>query len=96
MTLPPNPQDAAVPADAENSTDSQPSMPNGVERMAHLETLYLHLQRDYQALNEVVTEQTAALERLTRRFDLLMNRLDQLESHVDDHRDPVAEKPPHY
>ena len=78
------------PEDASLATNDQ------VERMAHLETLYLHLQRDYQALNEVVTEQTAALERLTRRFDLLMNRLDQLESHVDDHRDPVAEKPPHY
>lgn len=66
------------------------------ERVTQLETLFTHLQRTLQDLNEAVIGQG-------KQFDVLASRLSQVADHVESMADNVTEKrnlldekPPHY
>ena len=64
-------------------------------RLTKLETSWMHLQSDYESLNEVVLENSRRLKTLTD----LVNRLnDQMEKQLatTEPRDIGDEKPPHY
>ena len=52
--------------------------------------------QEYDALNQVVIEQSERIEQLTRRLDRLEADLRDVREHIPDERDPVDEKPPHY
>lgn len=65
------------------------------ERLVRLESLAMHLQHDFETLNGVVLEQRAILERLERALNRLDSRLATL-GEVEETRDPLSERPPHY
>lgn len=65
------------------------------ERITNLETAIMHLQNDFEVLNEVVLENGRRLDDLQ---SLLQRLTDKFESQPADEteRDPEEEKPPHY
>ncbi len=66
------------------------------ERITELEISLAHLQRQYDVLNEVVTEQTSRLDRVVKQIARWEQRLDRLKHAVETESDPLDEKPPHY
>ena len=65
-------------------------------RIDELEFQFAHLQRIYDQLNEVVTEQADGIDRLTRRVTSLETQYAELKQASDATDDPLDEKPPHY
>lgn len=67
-------------------------------RLARLEIAMTHFQRDYDTLNQVVTESANQIEALKRAVARLTKRLDGIEARVPDttSRTPEEERPPHY
>lgn len=66
------------------------------QRLNDLESKLMYLQKDYDALNETVLENTRRLEQLTMEIARLNV---QLRSQVDAAEQPRSledEKPPHY
>lgn len=65
------------------------------KRLTNLETSLMHLQSDYDSLNEVVLENSKRLQEMT---DLLVRLTEKLESAKtpEPPRKPEDEKPPHY
>lgn len=62
-------------------------------RLVELEANLAHLERNYDALNAVVVEQSRALARLQKR----LTQLDEtLKSQEVDRPAPASTKPPHY
>lgn len=66
---------------------------NEAERIAHVESLVMHLQYEVEQLSRAVLEQQSEIS-------LLRSELRKFRSDLDEPaaapRDPVAEKPPHY
>ena len=67
------------------------------ERMTELEIQLAHVQRLYEQLNEVVTEQARRIDLLERRCHQLQTQYKELkERQPESGLDPLDEKPPHY
>jgi uncharacterized coiled-coil protein SlyX len=65
------------------------------DRLQNLELSLMHLQNDYDQLNEVVIDQAKRLDQLQRSIAKLTDQV-QASKQPDEPRDPEAEKPPHY
>ena len=65
--------------------------------MTELEIQMAHVQRLYEQLNEVVTEQSGRIDLLERRCHQLQTQYKELkERQPESGLDPLDEKPPHY
>ncbi|MCG8649515.1 MAG: SlyX family protein [Pirellulales bacterium] len=73
-----------------------PHPPSLQERLTELEVQLSHVQRLYEQLNDVVTEQTMAADRAQRRVEELERQVRRLKEKVQEPEDPLDEKPPHY
>ena len=60
------------------------------DRLTELEMQFMHLEKRYEQLNEVVIEQQAAIERLTRELASLRESIQQPDAAGDE------PPPPHY
>ena len=58
-----------------------------VERVTNLELLVTHLERNYQQLNEIVTQHSDKLDELSRQTDRLRRQLLEFKSDADDATD---------
>ena len=66
------------------------------DRMTDLEIGLSHLQRMYEQLNEVVTAQSLANQRMEQRMNQLQEQIKRLKEKPQSAPDPLDEKPPHY
>lgn len=64
-------------------------------RLTKLETSMMHLQNDYDSLNEVVLENARRIEQMAKTIQALADRL-QAASEPSSQRDIEDEVPPHY
>lgn len=64
-------------------------------RVENVESLLMHLQRDFDSLSEVVWRQQAEIETLKKEVQRLGERF-ATEVDGTEERDPLAEQPPHY
>lgn len=55
-----------------------------------------HLQRLYEQLNDVVTQQAMEADRMRRKIAQLETQIKQLKEKPAPAADPLDEKPPHY
>ena len=65
-------------------------------RLEKLEFELAHLNRLYDQLNEVVTEQAMRLDSQSRTIRRLTDQLNDLKENPLPTSDPLDEKPPHY
>jgi uncharacterized coiled-coil protein SlyX len=65
------------------------------ERITDLELALTHLQKDYDALSEVVLQNGAKIKALEVAFNRLSERLESLGENSGD-RYSAEDKPPHY
>jgi uncharacterized coiled-coil protein SlyX len=65
------------------------------KRITELETSMMHLQNDYESLNEVVLENAQRLEKMRIVIERLESRL-RVSSESDSERKAEDEVPPHY
>ena len=72
---------------------SIPKSQNPTERIAELESLFAHLERQHEQLNGVVIEQGKLLTRLLKRFDDLDHAM--MGQEIDGNQ-ATQQKPPHY
>lgn len=66
------------------------------ERFEALETLTMHMQNDYEQLNEVILKQQSEIQQLQTQIVRLEGRLDEQASSDEAPRTLEDEKPPHY
>ncbi|MFK8115175.1 MAG: SlyX family protein [Rubripirellula sp.] len=66
------------------------------DRVIELEIQLAHVQRLYEQLNEVVTEQALAADKMQHRVDRLQQRVSEMKNKSTEVVDPLDEKPPHY
>ena len=66
------------------------------QRLNDLESALAYLQKDYDALNETVLENTNRLERMKNVVDRLTNQIQGLINSAAEERSAEDEKPPHY
>ena len=66
------------------------------ERITELEIQLAHVQRLYEQLNEVVTEQSGRIDLVERRCHQLQTQCKELKERQEPGFDPLDEKPPHY
>ena len=78
------------------STDENLAAKALADRVTELESLFLHMQRDLQALDEAVREQQQQLRRWQTRMEKLASQFDAQEEDGRLRRDPLDERPPHY
>lgn len=64
-------------------------------RLTKLETSMMHLQNDYDSLNEVVLANARRIEQMAKTIQALADRL-QAASEPSSQRDIEDEVPPHY
>jgi uncharacterized coiled-coil protein SlyX len=64
-------------------------------RLTNLESSLMHLQNDFDALNEVVLDQSRRLDQLTKMIERLTERFEQAAASESPRR-AEDEKPPHY
>lgn len=64
-------------------------------RVTELEIHWMQLQRDFEALNQVVLAQQQELIGWRAAFARLESRMESLAD-LEPPRDPLAERPPHY
>lgn len=65
------------------------------QRLTNLETSMMHLQNDFDSLNDVVLENARRLERMANTIQTLSDRL-QAATEPTSGRDAEDEIPPHY
>ena len=65
-------------------------------RTVELEIQLAHLQRLFDQLNEVVTEQAQRMDQMHRTISKLKSELESVKQKSDEATDPLDEKPPHY
>ena len=80
---------------AESEAEFEAELAKQKQRVTELESTLMHLQNDYDALNEVVLENANRLEQMSASIQRLTARLESASS------DPAPrkledEKPPHY
>ena len=66
------------------------------ERITELEIQLAHVQRLYEQLNEVVTEQSGRIDLIERRCHQLHTQFKEIKERQEHDFDPLDEKPPHY
>ena len=71
-------------------------MKNESERITDLEIGLAHLQRQFDVLNTVVTEQAMQLDRATKRITKWEQTVERMKNSSEPAADPLDEKPPHY
>lgn len=64
------------------------------QRITEMEMGLTHLQRDYEALNEVLLAQQKTIQSLERKVQRLESRLEAVSD--PEVRDAESERPPHY
>ena len=74
-------------------SDPTPKPQTPAERIAELESLFAHLERQHEQLNGVVIEQGKLLTRLLKRFDDLDHAM--MGQEIDGNQ-ATQQKPPHY
>ena len=67
-----------------------------MQRVTELEIQLAHTQRVVEQLNEVVTEQPKQLDRVMRSVTRFEEKLDDFKYKIEEKRDLLDEKPPHY
>ncbi len=67
-----------------------------MQRVTELEIQLAHTQRVVEQLNEVVTEQSKQLDRVMRSVTRFEEKLDDFKYKIEEKRDLLDEKPPHY
>lgn len=72
------------------------SMKSETERVTTLEIQLAHLQRQYDVLNDVVTEIAMQLDKANKRIFKWEQTVDRLKNSSESAADPLDEKPPHY
>ena len=65
------------------------------QRVTELELSLMHLQKDYESLNEVVLENAKRLDSMSKTIQQLTDRLSAAED-PEPVRNAEDEKPPHY
>lgn len=65
-------------------------------RINDLETKLMYLQKDYDALNETVLENTRRLETMRVALDRLTLQMQTQADNTSETRNAEDEKPPHY
>ncbi len=65
-------------------------------RVTELEIGLAHLQRQFELLNEVVTEQADRLDKANKRIAKFEEMLESVKTAAESTSDPIDEKPPHY
>ncbi len=78
------------------TSSAPPSPPSLAERVTNLEILFTHLERRTNELNEVLLQATTRIDLLERQLRAMADRHLELEGRLQEPRDPLAEKPPHY
>lgn len=71
-------------------------MKSDAERITDLEIQLAHLQRQYDVLNEVVTDQALQMDRVVKRIAKWEDAVQRLKNSGGSTTDPLDEKPPHY
>ena len=71
-------------------------MKSEIDRIVELEIALAHLQRQFDVLNDVVTEQAMQLDRATKRIDKWEQAIERMKNTADSSTDSIDEKPPHY
>ncbi|MBL6725945.1 MAG: SlyX family protein [Rubripirellula sp.] len=66
------------------------------DRLTKLEVQLSHTQRVVEQLNEVVTEQSRQLDRVMRLVTRFESKLDDFKYKIEEKRDLLDDKPPHY
>lgn len=71
---------------------------DSLDRLERLEFELAHLQRLYDQLNEVVTQQTRQVDRQAKQIEHLQTQLKEVKQKPASAEpfDPLEEKPPHY
>ena len=70
---------------------------NASTRLTEVESQLAHLQRLYDQLNEVVTDQTMRIDALVRENKRLRDKVERLDvAGESGNLNPQDEKPPHY
>jgi SlyX protein len=77
------------------STDPLSNPPSSSNRIMELELQLMHLQNDFESLNEVVLAQHRQLDECQRNIDRLHRKLESGSGEPED-RNLEDEKPPHY
>ncbi|TWU23089.1 hypothetical protein Pla52o_26230 [Novipirellula galeiformis] len=66
------------------------------QRLIELEIQLAHVQRAYDHLNEVVTEQAMRQDRMHAALKSMKEKMSELKAGKESTQDPLDEKPPHY
>ncbi|KAA5545228.1 SlyX family protein [Roseiconus nitratireducens] len=66
------------------------------EKIVDLQVQLAHLQRQYEVLNDVVTDQAGRLDRLRKQVQQWERVVESLKNDDQAPGDPLEEKPPHY
>ncbi len=66
------------------------------QRITELEIQLSHLQRQYDVLNEVLTDQAGQIDRVVTKIKRWENDVELLKNAMESGRDIQDEKPPHY
>lgn len=80
---------------AESEAELEAELATQKNRVTELESTMMHLQSDYDALNEVVLENANRLEKMSSLVQQLTARLESVSSDTTP-RKLEDEKPPHY
>ena len=72
-----------------------PASPAPDDRLEHVESLLMHLQREFDLLGQVVWRQQAEIDALKTELRQLDARL-IAQADGPEVRDPQSEQPPHY
>ena len=81
---------------ADSEAELEAELASQKERVTGLESMLMHLQNDYDALNEVVLENANRLEKMSSMIQQLTARLESVSSNDVAPRKLEDEKPPHY
>ncbi|MFG0260897.1 MAG: SlyX family protein [Novipirellula sp. JB048] len=66
------------------------------QRLVELEIQLAHVQRAYDHLNEVVTDQAMRQDRMQAALKAMKEKMSELKADEELAEDPRDEKPPHY
>ena len=66
------------------------------QRITDLETALMHLQNDFEAINEVVLSNGRRMDELHSLLERLTDRFEAHQDESDEERNLEDEKPPHY
>ncbi len=66
------------------------------ERLMNVEILLTHVEHRAQELHDVLLDATKRIDLLERQLRSMADRHSELEGRLQEPRDPLAEKPPHY